>query len=146
MPAVPTLSVKAKHRGIECGDTQMHTQRLGSCFALKVKGKYLSLWLIKRTSRKAWRGGAGGWKYSLEFSWLRQYTQLSFVLSSFNAAFPTYRDIYSRITRWIWSVSLDRIKRKRSALTFKGEAVMHILDFGFSLQENISYLLQNELE
>ena len=53
MPAVATRSVKAKHRGTECGDTQMHTQKPASCFVMKGKGKYMSLWLIKRTSRKA---------------------------------------------------------------------------------------------
>ena len=35
------------------GDTQIQTQRPGSCFFLKGKGKYLPLWLIMRTSRKA---------------------------------------------------------------------------------------------
>ena len=37
-------------------------------------------------------------------------------------------------------MSLDGIKWKRSALTFKGEAVMYILDFGFCLQENTSHI------
>jgi hypothetical protein len=39
MPAVSTRFVEAKHRGTECGDTQVHTQRPGSCFVLKGKGK-----------------------------------------------------------------------------------------------------------